>query len=74
MHTFKFRLKIFIPLMTVGLSTIVTINVGGGYLKSLDHGKVANINNTLNSSPTNSLLFTDIDKLSIANVPSGSSR
>ncbi|XP_073395889.1 CSC1-like protein At1g11960 isoform X3 [Physcomitrium patens] len=66
-------LKIFIPLMTVGLSTIVTINVGGGYLKSLDHGKVANINNTLNSSPTNSLLFTDIDKLSIANVPSGSS-
>jgi len=62
--------------MIMGLSIIVTINIGGGHLNTLD--PVIN-SNSISSSISNStfdstLLYSDIDKLSISNIPSGSGR
>jgi len=74
------RLKIFVPLMIMGLSIIVTINIGGGHLNTLDpdinsNSTLSSISNSASSSMSNStLLYSDIDKLSISNVPSGSRR
>ncbi|KAG0616508.1 hypothetical protein M758_5G121000 [Ceratodon purpureus] len=72
LRIYKIGLKIFVPLMIMGLSVIVTINIGGGHLNSLDPN--TNLNSTSNSTSNATLLFSDIDKLSISNVPSASGR
>lgn len=66
--------------MVMGISIIVTINMGGGHLSKLD--PIVNSNSTLNSisnatsnaTSNSTLLYSSIDKLSISNVPNGSKR
>ena len=65
------RLKIFIPMTVMGLCILITINVGGDYLQ--DNASTVADNTTTASNGTQ-LLFSSIDKLSISNVPNGSTR
>ena len=58
--------------MIMGLAILIPINIGGGHLNTLD--PALNPNSTSNSSSNATLLFSNMDKLSISNIPSGSGR
>ena len=60
--------------MIMGLSIIVTINIGGGHLNTLDPTIDSNSTSNSSSASNVTLIFSNIDKLSISNVPSGSGR
>ena len=61
------RLKIFVPVMVLGMVILIPINVGAG---SLAGTGTSNANTTANTK----FLFSSIDKLSMSNVPNGSTR
>lgn len=72
------RLKIFVPLTVMGLAVMLPINLGGGFLTTDNSvgpsADVTTTNTTDNGTSTNQLLYSNIDKLSISNVPNKSMR
>ena len=63
------RLKVFVPMMVLGMVILIPVNVGAGSLS--DQGTTSHM--TGNATSTK-FLFSSIDKLSMSNVPNGSPR
>lgn len=61
------RLKIFVPVMVLGMVILIPINVGAGSLAGTGTSNA-------NANASTKFLFSNIDKLSMSNVPNGSTR